>query len=366
MNNPLPWFGRLSLGLLLFAGVLMQSACTQNSGEPPSGVASSGNVLRPGHLGRTIGDLPTIVHFYHDLLGAGFIGDPDAPVSFFATQPLIDFVTSPPESEFRSVNMPIPGTSVAPGDVPEMVVEAIEFRNIDRHQYLPDMQDPGVSNLTLLVRDLDKTVATLKEAGVIFVTEGGEPVDVSPVPGLTGTARAVIVRDPDGYPVELMQLTPTPETNAPAGSNIIGAHIARVVADLDTTMDFYRHVIGSDLQTWESPDFQLDEAENRLRDTPGAEERLGTMLLPGSGVLMELIQYRNIESTPYHPKIQDIGVGHVAFMVKDMDLVLERLDAEGVKTLGREPGAYQLNPKTRAIYTTDPDGFFLEVMERQE
>lgn len=344
----------------------MWIAIGQEMTAPPSGRASPGDVLRPGHLGRTIGDIQGMIAFYHDLLGAAFARDRSKPLNFFASEPLTDFVSSPPQAEYRAVNMPIPGTSVSPGKVPEMVVEVIEFRNIERRQYMPGLQDSGVSNLTLLLRNLDKAVEALKQANVPVITIGGKPVGVTPMPGLNGRARAIMVRDPDGYPVELAEISPTPATNAPAESNIIGAHASLVVTDMDTTLNYYRHLVGPALQTWKSPVFRKDEDYNQLRNTPGAERRVATMLIPGSGFIMELIQYRGIGSKPYRPMIQDIGVAHVAFMVKDIDLVMQRLKDLGFSTLGRNGGYYSLNPNTRALYTRDPDGFFLEIMEPKQ
>lgn len=362
-------------GLILLGGLL--GACSPGGTDtaqsqagattaPPSGAAPAGDILRAGHLGRSIGDIGRTIHFYHDLLGTGLAGEREPLPRFFSSPPLTDFVTSPPQAEYRAINMPIPGTSVNPGTVPEMVVEVIEFRNFDRHQYQPGLQDPGVSNLKLIVRDLDSALATLKEAGVLIVTAGGEPVTVTPTPGLSGSARAIIVRDPDGYPVELVQLTPTPASNAPADSNIIGAHIALVVNDLDTSLNFYSTLLGPDLQTWQADDFSVDAAYNQLRNTPNAERRLATMLLPGTATIMELIQYRGIASTPYRPEVQDIGVGHVAFMVRDIEQMMQRLGALNTPTMGRNGGWYNLGPTTRALYARDPDGFFLELMENQQ
>lgn len=360
---------RLAVVLALSLTALLQGCSSDESSTPvsaastpPIGAAPPGDVLRLGHLGRTSGDLMRMIHFYHELLGADLAGDGSTP-RFFTSQPLIDFVSSPPQAEFRAINMPIPGTSSNPGTVPEMVVEVIEFRNIERHQYLTRMQDPGVSNLKLLVRDLDSILVKLTEEGTPIVTAGGEPVTIVPMPGLSGTARAIIVRDPDGYPVELVELSPAPSSNAPASSNILGAHISLVVNDLDAALDYYRHLVGPDLQTWAAPDFTLDQDYNRLRNTPNAERRVGTMLIPGSNVVMELIQYRGIAAMPFKPVIQDIGVGHVAFMVKDIGLTMQRLGELGRSTLGRNGSWYNLNPTTRALYTQDPDGFFLEVME---
>jgi catechol 2,3-dioxygenase-like lactoylglutathione lyase family enzyme len=348
----------------LLTGCGAQENADPVAATPPTGAAPAGEVLRPGHLGRTSGDLGRMVHFYHDLLGADLAGNGQPP-RFFTSQPLIDFVSSPPQAEFRAINMPVPGTSIDPGTVPELVVEVIEFRNIDRHQYLTRLQDAGVSNLKLLVRNLDPVLEKLKAEGMPIVTAGGEPVSVAPLPGITGTARAIIVRDPDGYPVELVELSPTPQSNAPASSNIVGAHVSLVVDDIDASLNYYRHLVGPDLQTWAAPGFTLDVDYNKLRNTPNAERRLATMLIPGANVVMELIEYRGIDVKPYRPVIQDIGVGHVAFMVADMDLVMQRLGELGRTTLGRNGSWYHLNPNTRALYTQDPDGFFLEIMENR-
>ena len=356
---------RLLIPLLILAvGVNIVSAAP--TAAPPTGAAPAGDVLRPGHLGRTIGDIERMIHFYHDLLGLGLNGERNQPVKFFATEPLTDFVSTPKNAEYRAVLMPIPGTSVNPGKVAEMVIEAIEFRNIERHQYMPALQDPGVSSLKLVVRDLDQALARLKEAGVPVITAGGEPVSVPTMPGLSGSSRAIMVRDPDGYPVELLQLTPAPASNAPAASNIIGAHISLVVADIEAAQRFYRNLIGSDLQTWSESSYQSNAAYNQLRNTPGAEFRLGTMLIPGSTVIMEFIQYRNITSKPYRPVIRDIGVGHVALMVRDIEVMLRRLQTAGVKTLGRNGSWYALTPEVKALYAQDVDDFFIEVMERKE
>jgi hypothetical protein len=48
-----------------------------------------------------------------------------------------------------------------------------------------------------------------------------------------------------------------------------------------------------------------------------------------------------------------------------MDLIMQRLGELGRGTLGRNGGWYNLSPATRALYTQDPDGFFLEIMENR-
>ena len=68
---------------------------------------------------------------------------------------------------------------------------------------------------------------------------GGEPIAFGP----GNLARGVIVTDPDGHFVELLQPNPIPETTAPADSNIIGARVRLTVADTGQTMKVYRDLL---------------------------------------------------------------------------------------------------------------------------
>jgi cytochrome c553/catechol 2,3-dioxygenase-like lactoylglutathione lyase family enzyme len=88
---------------------------------------------------------------------------------------------------------------------------------------------PGAAMLILLVRDIDSIFSRLKAAGVTVLTKGGAPMSVGP----SKTARGVIVQDPDGHPIELAQLEPTPPTTAAAESNVIGIRLRITVRDSD-------------------------------------------------------------------------------------------------------------------------------------
>jgi len=49
---------------------------------PPTGIAPPGDALRPGHLGRQVGNEEQIVHFYHDLIGLELRGTREQPRLF--------------------------------------------------------------------------------------------------------------------------------------------------------------------------------------------------------------------------------------------------------------------------------------------
>lgn len=317
------------------------------------------------HLGRVTGDLERIIAFYHDLLGLGLRGARNQPRLFTGNQTNNEFVNAPANAEYRAAFMPIPGASPATDPQNQIYLEAFEYRNIDRRQILPAMISPGVSSLRLFVRDLDKTIAAAKATGVAIVTTGGAPVDVPAPAGLTGSSKAIVIRDPDGYPVELMQLTPALPSPAPPESNILGAQMSVVVTDLTKSLDFYRRFIGADLETWESAGWQTSEAFSQLRGIADVEYRTAAAMLPGSTIRLELIQFRGVEQTPYRPVFQDIGFGHVALIARDIGLMLSRMKQLGVTSLARSGTWTQFSPTLRAIYTRDLDGFFIEVIERR-
>jgi catechol 2,3-dioxygenase-like lactoylglutathione lyase family enzyme len=321
--------------------------------------APAGNVLRAGHLGRQIGDIERIIHFYHDLLGMEISGERNAPRPFFTTPGLAEFANTPSYADFRAVILPIPGTAAEAGKGQEMTVEAIEFRNMDRHQWIQGIQDIGSSHLVLLLRDLDKALGRLKAEGVVIVTTGGEPVETQSSYG-GGTERSLIVRDPDGYPVQLTELKQAPKTTAPADSNIIGARISVTVENLEASEKLYTTLVGPELKFSNSAGFVKNEAYNRLRNTPNAEYRYGAALIPGSPVYLEFVQYRGIEQKKNSPILHDIGGAHVLFMARDIDVVMSRMNAAGMKTVATSGRPVLIGPTAPALFSKDINNFFFE------
>src|SRR6266550_4188013 len=131
-----------------------------------------------------------------------------------------------------------------------MNFELTQFGDLDRQtNKQPDIQDSGAPMMKWLVRDLDAVVANAKKVNAPIVTKGGAPV-TAPTP--IGSAKAIIMRDPDGYFVEAIQATPAiiaatdaeplpgrgrgPAANAapatpPPPSQVVGAIIGVTVRD---------------------------------------------------------------------------------------------------------------------------------------
>ena len=108
--------------------------------------------------------------------------------------------------------------------------------------------------MKIIVRDLDKILAVLKSEHAPVITAGEEPVTLSGWPGITGTVRAVMLRDTDGYPVQLLQVSPAPASTAAADSKVLGARVAIVVDNLEASCKFYQALAGPELQVLGKPE----------------------------------------------------------------------------------------------------------------
>jgi catechol 2,3-dioxygenase-like lactoylglutathione lyase family enzyme len=333
---------------------------------PPTGTAPPGDILRAGHLGREIGETQNIIHFYSDLIGLGLIGPREAPRPFMVSHPLAEFAelgedANAYDSVSRVALLPIPSTAAtATGAL--MTIEAIEIKGIKSRQYNPPLSDPGATYLELIVSDLDKTLAALKSERVPVITTGGNPVELSGWPGITGKIRAVFVRDPDGYPVELMEITPAPPSTAAAGSKVLGARVAVVVDNLEATCRLYQSLVGPDFKFWLSPAPSGDEPYETLTNTPG-QFRLAMAMVPGSAVVMEFVEYTSHNKHFTRGYIQDPGTAHFLFMAKDDDVIMPRVRAANLHTLSRSNAPVFIGPTTRSFFVPDPQGFWLEFMD---
>lgn len=139
-------------------------------------------------------------------------------------------------------------------------------------------------------------------------------------------------------------------------------HFARTVRTIETSLAFYRDLLGLRVvvdEVLEGPvldrELGVEGASLRLVELEGAEGRSR----------LELLEYRKPRGTQDRPLAQwDVGAAHVAVAVEDIDAVYRRLSAAGVSFVSPpqfvERGSY-------AGYwiadCTDPDGQTVELLQ---
>jgi catechol 2,3-dioxygenase-like lactoylglutathione lyase family enzyme len=165
------------------------------------------------HFGVTMEQYTQALTFYRDLLGfaltPGFGGG--AAGEYRPAGGLSRMLGVPAEANWTGVE----------GHCANAHCEMFEFKDAPRTPFRPRAQDPGAVYLSVWVSDLDALLNRMKAAGIDIVTRGGAPVTVShagrvdvvsgagPTGGPTrvNTSRQILVRDPGGFLVLLMQRT---------------------------------------------------------------------------------------------------------------------------------------------------------------
>lgn len=321
--------------------------------QSQSSVAATpaGAVTGACHVSPIVSDLDRSARFYHDLLGLDLVPSPPTGALPWDEDPGHLHLHGLPQARLRFIGARMPGIRCG--------VELVEINDVERTAVRRRMQDPGAVTLILLVRDIDAAFARLKAAGVPVVTSGGVPLAMS----TANQTRAVIVQDPDGHFVELAQLDPLPATTAPPASNVIGVRLRVTVSDIEQTVRFYEQQLG--LSGVRGP-FATSHAVSAMMGLPDSEYRLTTIRMPGSTLLLELLELKGLSPVTTRSRVQDPGSFRLQLNVRDIDAALAGLTSAGstVVSTGRAPVSMTFNTRPwRLAIAPDPNNLFLIVQQ---
>ncbi len=345
-------------------GAILHAATTTTRGETMrrAGFAASGIILALG-VTAAWADAPasgapravSLMHYIHATQNV------DTTLAFYRE---VFGLEAPPPAPFQNPGAAllnnVPGLTlrlsrpILPGE--KYGLEFTEFGHVDRKggQALPT--DPGAVELILRVRDLDAVYAAVKKRGAPILSRNGRPVKIQTS---SGPARALLVRDPDGYLVRAVEAPAA--ASAVAGNIQGGTSLALAVEDLDATMKFYNGVLGFSL-AGETP-FRSDPAMAELFGAPaGSEFRHATATFPGEhDATMEFIEWKGVQRKPFHLRVPDPGAGGMVMGVTHLDAIVAKVKAQGLPTVTPEP--IWFTPSIRDIFVQDPNGLNLELYE---
>ena len=298
-----------------------------------------------GNFSHIVASMDRSVEFYRDGLGLEL----SQPLRPFDANAVIMRLGNIMGAQTRYTALKVPGSAMA--------VELIEYKNIDRQPVHARFQDPGATNLTLRVRDLDGTMARLKKVGGDVITVSGAPAEIG------GRSRIVFMQDPDGFVIELSQAIAAPPSTPGTPGNVLGAGFELTIADTDKTIAFYRDLLG--LQPTVGESFNGDKLMADTAGSPGAQFRQSRLQVPGTSDSIRLIEFKNIDRKPLGTRLQDPGMAMLQVMVRNVDSLLKTLKAGGaaVVTIGGEP--VNMGPLRIAV-VRDPNNLFLELIQRPQ
>ena len=141
-------------------------------------------------------------------------------------------------------------------------------------------------------------------------------------------------------------------------------HGGITVTDMEASLAFYRNGLGLAVALDTVRDAVYQHAVLAL---PYRDIRMVLLDIPGSpGIQIELLEFRGAERLPARSRPCDPATGHICLEVRDIVATHARLTALGFRSRSAEvvPIDVGANAGGQAVYVADPDGYWIELMER--
>lgn len=341
------------LAVLIAAAAQAQAPAPGPAGQPasgaPAGPAPTGLVVGSGNFySPIVADLEKAAAFYGD--GVGF--DMQRDITNFDTNAPLRNMFGLPDASFHQKIGRAPPT---PGGVEIVEISKAAGKPVERR-----IQDPGTTLLLVAVRDIDATLSRVKQLGAPVVTTGGVPVSMG------GQNRAVVVKDPAGHFVQLVQPGTLPPAQPGSTANVIGVRVRHVVADLERSLALYRDTLalagGRELPTYAGPPNVLD-----LLGLPhDLQYRLARLTVPTSGLAFELMEFKGAHAPAKPANLADPGSTRIQLRVSNIDEAVAALTKAGgtfISAGGKPLDLPTANATLKVGIVRDPDGLFLVLIQ---
>lgn len=325
----------------VFAALVLLAVATSARAQDGL-VVGMGNFFSP-----IVGDLDKAIAFYRDGLGLDVQGAP----ANADQNPALRNMFGLPDAQLRwTIGRP---PAMRTG------VEIVEVKKAESKPVERRIQDPGAFTLVLIVRELDPVLARLKTLGAPVVTTGGAPVDVP----FGGKARGVVVKDPDGHFVELVQ-TPPGETPVAGAPNIISVRVRLTVEDAGQAMRLYQQLgLGGAMNVMFESSAPVVKMLGLKAD---AQFRVAGMDVP-NGPKLEFIDFKGVDRRTVRANIQDPGSTRMQLQVRDVDAAIESLKAAGGAVVSTGGNTVELPGRggatTKVAIVRDPNNLFLVLIQ---
>jgi catechol 2,3-dioxygenase-like lactoylglutathione lyase family enzyme len=308
-------------------------------------------VIQLQNLAHAVDSLEKTVPFYRDVIGLQ-VGarDPLAAQPQALNEDMSNF-TATQGAKFRAAVLRVPNAPFG--------FELTEFTGTTRKAFVPNLQDMGAATMVLQIRDMDQMLAKLKAAKVTIVTAGGAPVN--PSGNANSKMRELLIRDPDGFFVQLVQPDPLP-ASAANGGDILGGSVNLSVEDSAKTVTFLRDAIGFVAR----PTSQLgtNPVVANLINLPGSQWRITHGSIAGTTLDFGLIEYVGVPRAKATPGAQDPGSPAFTMVVRDIDAAVEQWKKAGGTVASTGGKAVKRPNGAGNVFVRDINGFMWEFISR--
>jgi catechol 2,3-dioxygenase-like lactoylglutathione lyase family enzyme len=304
-------------------------------------------VIQLQNFAHTTESLDKTVPFYRDVLGLPMNGSPLTTRPQKLDEEMSKF-TATKGMSFRGATFRIPNAAFG--------FELTEFTGGSRKPARPNLQDIGAATLALQVRDIEKVMAKVKASGATIVTIGGAPVN--PTVNANSTFREIVVRDPDGFFVELQQPDPLPSVSG----DILGGAVQLSIGDSAKTAAFLREAIGFTAKP--TGPLGTNATVANLIGLPTAQWRITHGSIPGTTLDFGLIEYSGVPRAKVIAGAEDPGSPAFTMVVRDVNAAVDQWTKAGgtVATTGGK--AIMRTNGAGNVFVRDVNGFMWELIQR--
>lgn len=227
--------------------------------------------------------------------------------------------------------------------------------------------DRSFQHIAIIVSDLDRAYAWLRQNKVEHASSGPQRL-----PDWNKSAagiRAFYFKDPDGHPLEILEFPADKgleKWHRKADELFLGIdHTAIVVEDTDSSLTFYRDLLGLRV-AGESENYGSEQ--EHLNNVFGAHLRITSLRSP-SGPGVELLEYlapRDGQPFPAHEHANDIVHRQTEVVTSDAQAAARKLISVHVKFVssGVVPESYGQLGFRKAFLVRDPDGHAILIEEK--
>jgi catechol 2,3-dioxygenase-like lactoylglutathione lyase family enzyme len=227
--------------------------------------------------------------------------------------------------------------------------------------------DRWFQHIAIIVSDMDKAYTWLRQNKVEHASSGPQRL-----PDWNKNAAGISAfyfKDPDDHPVEVLQFPPDKglqKWRRPTEKLFLGIdHTAIVVWDTDSSIKFYRDLLGMNV-AGESENYGTEQ--EHLNNVFGAHLRI-TALRGTSGPGIELLEYlapRDGRPFPSDERASDVVHRQTVLLTRAAESVAQQLRANSVTFVSSGVVANQTEQLgfSKALLVRDPDGHVVEIEEK--
>ena len=319
----------------LFAAAALCTLAANASAQGPRSIGA-------GMLHLNVASVEQSLAFYRDVLGLEMQNPPTAPRAAAA-------LVSEPGALLKTVVLRQQGGPFQ--------MELVEWTGTPLRPQQQRIQDPGAVMLAMDVHNLDAMLGGAKKLGLSVLTAGGAPIVFD---GPRGKTRTVMIRDADGFVVELVQggMPATAPATAPAGISEVSMYIS--VADLAHTVAFYTKVFGFDMAVPAEARPTSERIQAFFGDKALATMRTARGTFPGSTITLTFQEFGAPGRKAARHRVQDPGGPIFPVTVQDFPAVVEQVMVNG-GIIGVGETSASLAADARSTWIRDPNGVLIQI-----